>query len=208
MVQLLQETSNRWLKLRPRNISDKKSEVALESKSNQFSKSNPNQFIRYRFSTILLACLILWTPLLTWETIEVQHSCHPLVNWSNQLAKECTASIDNKTTKDRGNKNTGSTTSKKAPHSPPIINKPQIQKTEKPSNPTPKQTKNKPQPVNQPEQEKKSPGQQVKEHPDLAGATAGIAAAGAVAAIASAPAAVAVGVGILFWLVIRSALSR
>lgn len=178
MLQHFQVTSNPFSKPQPRSVSEKKTEILLGSDSSQTSKSNTNRWIRYQFSTILLACLILWTPVLTWETIEVQHSCHPLVNWSNQTLKECTPPIDLGKKKD-----------------PKVISgKPNTTSDSKPT-------------IDTSESVKKSPIEQAKEHRDLAGATAGIAA-GAVAAIASAPAAVAVGVGFLFWLVIRSALSR
>ena len=184
MLQPFQVLANPFLKLQPRSDSEKNPEILSKSGSSKTSKSNPNRWIRYRFSTILLACLILWTPVLTWETIEVQHSCHPLVNWSNQTVKECTPPpvITDEDKTDSGSKPTTDTSEsvKKDPTKP---------------------TKE------DPKQEIKSPIEQAKEHPDLAGATAGIAA-GAVAAIASAPAAVAVGVGVLFWLLVRFTLSH
>ncbi|ERT07102.1 hypothetical protein M595_2953 [Lyngbya aestuarii BL J] len=193
MLQHFQVTSEPFSELHPISISEKNTEILLESDSSQASKSNQSRWIRYRFSTILLACLILWTPILTWHTIEVQHSCHPLVNWSNQTAKECTPPIDRGNQKDRniisGKPNTAWDSQQTTDTSKSVKKDPT------------QQTKEHPKP------EILSPIEQAKEHRDLAGATAGIAA-GAVAAIASAPAAVAVGVGVLFWLVIRSALSR
>lgn len=43
----------------------------------------------HRFQAILLICFFLWTPLLVAETLQVQNSCHPMINWSNDLPPEC-----------------------------------------------------------------------------------------------------------------------
>jgi hypothetical protein len=43
----------------------------------------------HRFQAILLICFLLWTPLLVAETLQVQNSCHPMINWSKELPPEC-----------------------------------------------------------------------------------------------------------------------
>lgn len=46
-------------------------------------------WLRYRFQTILIVCFLLWTPLLVIETLQIQHSCYPMIHWSGTLPVEC-----------------------------------------------------------------------------------------------------------------------
>jgi hypothetical protein len=43
---------------------------------------------RRRFSVILVVCFLIWTPLLITETLQIQHSCYPMVPVS-KLPAEC-----------------------------------------------------------------------------------------------------------------------
>ncbi|MBN3897928.1 MAG: hypothetical protein HWQ41_22460 [Nostoc sp. NOS(2021)] len=45
--------------------------------------------LRFRFQTIVAVCFLLWTLLLVIETLQVQHSCHPMIHWSGTLRAEC-----------------------------------------------------------------------------------------------------------------------
>jgi len=47
------------------------------------------KWINHRFQAILLICFLLWTPILVAETLQVQNSCHPMINWSNNSRPEC-----------------------------------------------------------------------------------------------------------------------
>lgn len=128
----------------------------------------------HRFQAILLICFFLWTPLLVLETLQVQNSCHPMINWSNELPPEC----QSKQLK---------------------LNKPVI--AEK----SPHQGEEQP---NKPIQESlKEIEESAKQHPDITGATIGIAVGATAAAIANAPLVVTVGIGIALWLAIRTALA-
>ncbi|MEH2078365.1 MAG: hypothetical protein V7K57_28890 [Nostoc sp.] len=48
-----------------------------------------DRWLRYKFQTILVGCFLLWTPLLVIETLQIQHSCHPMIHWSGTLPAEC-----------------------------------------------------------------------------------------------------------------------
>ena len=45
--------------------------------------------LKQRFSILLAALFILWTPILIGTTVKAQNSCQPLVNWTNTLPKIC-----------------------------------------------------------------------------------------------------------------------
>jgi len=47
------------------------------------------KWINHRFQAILLICFLLWTPILVAETLQVQNSCYPMINWSNNSRPEC-----------------------------------------------------------------------------------------------------------------------
>lgn len=42
-----------------------------------------------KLKTILLVCLISFTSLLVRQTLQVQHSCNPMIHWSGDLPAEC-----------------------------------------------------------------------------------------------------------------------
>lgn len=48
---------------------------------------------RYRFQAILVLCFLVWTPLLITETLQIQHSCHPMILFSNKLPEQCQQSL-------------------------------------------------------------------------------------------------------------------
>ncbi len=149
----------------------------------------------HRFQAILLICFFLWTPLLVVETLQVQNSCHPMIDGSKELPPECQS---------------------KQPKQLKVVNKPVITETkvsppakkpdwvQKPSEKTPPPGEEQP---NKPIQESlKEIEESAKQHPDITGASIGIAFATG-AAIANAPLVVTVGIGIALWLAIRTALS-
>jgi hypothetical protein len=47
------------------------------------------KWIKYRLKAILVICFLAWTPLLITETLQIQHSCHPLVDFTHKLSAEC-----------------------------------------------------------------------------------------------------------------------
>ena len=135
----------------------------------------------HRFQAILLICFFLWTPLLVVETLQVQNSCHPMIDWSKELPPECQS---------------------KQPKQLKVVNKPVITET-KVSSPA-----KKPDWVQKPSEKTPPPGEEQpnKPNPDITGASIGIAFATG-AAIANAPLVVTVGIGIALWLALRTALS-
>jgi hypothetical protein len=42
------------------------------------------------FQVLLVVGFLLWTSILTVETVNVQNSCHPMFNWDRKLAESCT----------------------------------------------------------------------------------------------------------------------
>jgi hypothetical protein len=46
------------------------------------------KWIKYRFQAILVICFLVWTPLLITETLQIQHSCHPMISFTKPSA-EC-----------------------------------------------------------------------------------------------------------------------
>ena len=55
-----------------------------------------------KLKTILLVCLISFTSLLIRQTLQIQHSCNPMIHWSGELPKECQiATTDNLNLSDR-----------------------------------------------------------------------------------------------------------
>jgi hypothetical protein len=41
------------------------------------------------FQALLLVGFLLWTSILTVETVNVQNSCHPMFDWDRKLAESC-----------------------------------------------------------------------------------------------------------------------
>ncbi|MHC5599118.1 MAG: hypothetical protein ACYTXC_24765 [Nostoc sp.] len=142
------------------------------------------------FQAILLVCLLIWTPLLANTTLQVQHSCNPMIHWSGEFPAECKQiATESKSSINQQNK-----TTKTKPDSKPKseVYKPHIVTEHK----------------NNPEfEEESSILEAIKEQPDLTAGAIGIAVATGVALIGAAPAFIVVGSGFLTWLAIRIALS-
>ena len=47
-----------------------------------------------KLKTILLVCLIISTSLLVRQTLQIQHSCNPMIHWSGELPLECKVAIE------------------------------------------------------------------------------------------------------------------
>lgn len=41
------------------------------------------------FQAILLIIFLIWTPLLIAETLDVQESCHPMIDWDHPVSEKC-----------------------------------------------------------------------------------------------------------------------
>lgn len=141
-----------------------------------------DQWLRYRFQTILVVCFLLWTPLLVIETLQIQHSCHPMIHWFETLPAECQPKI----VSDRPQE-------KKPPsdHTTPQPQTPGISPLPEP-----------PEKPNRIEDAIKT----AKDHPDITGSVVAIGVASTVAVVATVPLAVAVGIGAAVWFVIRTVL--
>ena len=48
-----------------------------------------------KYKTIFLVCLISLTSLLVRQTLQVQHSCNPMIHWSGELPPECQVAENN-----------------------------------------------------------------------------------------------------------------
>lgn len=47
------------------------------------------QIQKIQFKIIILFCIIVWTPFLTIATLQVQHSCHPMIAWTIKIPASC-----------------------------------------------------------------------------------------------------------------------
>ncbi|MEH1870936.1 hypothetical protein [Nostoc sp.] len=163
-----------------------------------------DRWLRYRFQTILVVCFLLWTPLLVIETLQIQHSCHPMIHWAGTLPAKCQPKA----------LQLNSNSSKK-PETQRDHSQEQKQKVPSDRSPSPK-----PSPTPQPQTPGISPPPQppekpnrieeaiktAKDHPDITGSVVAIGVASAVAVVATVPLAVAVGIGAAVWFVIRTVL--
>ncbi|MEH2193098.1 MAG: hypothetical protein V7K98_10720 [Nostoc sp.] len=156
-----------------------------------------DRWLRYKFQTILVVCFLLWTPLLVIETLQIQHSCHPMINWSGTLPAECQS------------KAPPNSNSSKKPETRRDRSQEQKQTAKNDRSPLPK-----PSPTPQPQTPGISPLPQsperedvlkiVKEHPEITGGVIGIGVATLVAIIGGVPLAAAVVVGAAVWLAIKT----
>lgn len=163
-----------------------------------------DRWLRYRFQTILVVCFLLWTPFLVAETLQVQHSCHPMIHRSGTLPDECQAKLAQ----------TDSPPAKKAEplrdrsQEPNKIARSERSPSPKPSSPPQPPTSNESPPPQQ--TEKPKPIEEVvkiaKDNPDITGGVIAIGVAGTVAVVASAPLILAVGIGAAVWFAIRTVL--
>ncbi|MBD2413485.1 hypothetical protein FACHB389_30290 [Nostoc calcicola FACHB-389] len=159
-----------------------------------------DRWLRYKFQTILVVCFLLWTSLLVIETLQIQHSCHPMIHWSGTLPKECQPKLLQ-----------FNSSSSKKPETRRDRSQEQKQIAKSDRSPSPK-----PSPTPQPHTPSISPPPKlperedvlkiVKEHPDITGGVIGIGVASLVAVIGGVPLAVAVGIGAAVWLAIKTVL--
>jgi hypothetical protein len=163
-----------------------------------------DRWLRYKFQTILVVCFLIWTPLLVIETLQIQHSCHPMIYWSGTLPAECqpkllqfnsSSSKKPETRRDRSQEQKQIAKSDRSSSpKPSSIPQPQTPDESLPPQPT----------------EKRNPIEnlinEAKEHPDITGGVIAIGVAGSVAVVAAVPLAVAVGIGAVVWFAIRTML--
>lgn len=154
------------------------------------------------FQAIIIGLFLIWTPLLVAGTLQVQHSCHPLINWSNTLPSECNSSQSKPKSeplkKDKPLVAISPEKPLKQQKSDNYNEQKPIAQLPKPSaTPTP-QT-----PATSPPSTTTKQSNQIekmielaKDNPEITGATIGIGIAVGVATIASAPLVVTVGVGL------------
>ncbi|MEH2111288.1 hypothetical protein [Nostoc sp.] len=158
-----------------------------------------DRWLRYKFQTILVVCFLLWTALLVIETLQIQHSCHPMIHWSGTLPAECQPKLLQ-----------FNSSSSKKPETRRDRSQKQKQIAKSDRSPLPK-----PSPTPQPQTPGISPPPQsperedvlkiVKEHLDITGGVIGIGVASIVAIIGGVPLAAAVVVGAAVWLAIQTA---
>lgn len=146
-----------------------------------------DRWLRYRFQTILVICFLAWTPLLVIETLQIQHSCHPMIHWSGTLPSECKSDFKIFKQPEIQHEHTQHQT--------------QIAKSDRISSPQPSAVPQPPIP-----DMSRSPQSPEKEHPDIAGGVVGIGVASLVAVVGGVPLAAAVGIGAAVWFVIRTVL--
>ncbi|MEH2086211.1 hypothetical protein [Nostoc sp.] len=157
-----------------------------------------DRWLRYKFQTILVVCFLLWTPLLIIETLQIQHSCHPMIHWSGTLPAECQPKLlqfnssSSKKPETRRDRSQEQKQIAKSDHSPLPRPSPTPQRQIPSISPPPQ-----------------SPEIQdvlkiVKEHPDITGGVIGIGVASLVALIGGVPLAAAVVVGAAVWLAIQT----
>lgn len=144
------------------------------------------------FQAILIIFFLIWTPPLIFETLQIQHSCHPMINWSNTLPSKCNSSQSKLNEKDKS----------LVAHRPETEKQKTQQKSdnvkEQKSNHTPQtpDTSSLSTSTKQPNQIEKSI-ELVKDNPEITAATVGIGIAATLAIVASAPLVVCVGFGLL-----------
>ena len=191
-------------------------QFAQEIINNPEMRSHPTTS---KFKIILLVCLISFTSLLVRQTLQVQHSCNPMIHWSGELPAECQVAV--KTDFDSFDdfsypRRQELETSKQQPQiAQSSISrntvKPQLDDVTNSLKATEPKTKDISQ--SEPQERSNSVGQFVNEHSnDIVGAVAGVAGGVATVAAASAtaafsiPVAGAVAIGMGIWFLIRSAL--
>ena len=59
------------------------------SKKNIDNSEKRSHLTESNFKTILLVCLISFTSLLVRQTLQIQHSCKPMIHWSGEFPTEC-----------------------------------------------------------------------------------------------------------------------
>ena len=172
-----------------------------------------------KLKTILLVSLISFTSLLIRQTLQVQHSCNPMIHWSGELPAECQVAVN--TNSDSFDDFSYPRQQELKTPKQPNIAQPSISKNTVKSQPDkvatiPQAIELKTtQDISQSKSENRSNsvGEFVNEHSNdivggiagIAGGVASVAAASATAAF-SIPVAGAVAIGLGLWFLIRSAL--
>lgn len=64
------------------------------------SKSLLSKFTMSKFSSVLAICLIIFSTVLVTKTLEIQHSCNPMI-YSGELSTECQVVSSNLDSSDR-----------------------------------------------------------------------------------------------------------
>ncbi len=54
-----------------------------------------SHFTTSKFKIIILVCLISFTSLLVRQTLQIQHSCNPMIHWSGEFPTECQVAVKN-----------------------------------------------------------------------------------------------------------------
>ena len=67
----------------------------MQSRYLETISSWKSQLTMSKLKTILLVCLIGFTSLLVRQTLQVQHSCNPMIHWSGELPSECMVAVEN-----------------------------------------------------------------------------------------------------------------
>ncbi len=172
-----------------------------------------SQLSNSKLKTILLVCLISFTSLLVRQTLQVQHSCNPMIHWSGELPTDCLVAV--KTDFDNFSFQTQPQIAQQRDRIQPSISQNTVESQlgkvidiSKATEPEITQDIS----LSEPEDEYNSVGQFVKEHSnDIVGGIAGVAGGVATVAAASAtaafsiPVAGAVAIGMGIWFLIRSA---
>ena len=151
-----------------------------------------------KFRSIIAVCVIIFTSVLVTKTLQIQHSCAPMIHWSGEFPAECQiATKDNFNSRER--EKSPQNISKPQPNN--IARDSQASTSERSKNNTDSESTNQSNPVIK----------FVNEHTDdivggvagIAGGVGTVAAASATAAF-SVPVAGAVLIGLGIWFAIRS----
>ncbi|VEP16634.1 conserved hypothetical protein [Hyella patelloides LEGE 07179] len=167
-----------------------------------------------KFTTVIAICLLTWTSLLVTKTLQIQHSCQPMIHWGGELPTKCQVAIKNSF----NSAQIKQLSPQKLTQTEPIISIPKLQEKSQII-----QNTDKSQPNNvadnshtleiadnstQTESETKLDRviNSIQENPDVAGGVAGGVAAAGLAALSSIAPPVAIAVGFVIWLATRTIL--
>jgi len=172
-----------------------------------------DRWLRYQFQTILVCIFLLWTPLLVIETLQIQHSCHPMIHWSGTLPAECqpkglqlnSSSFKKpETRRDRSQVQKQIAKSDTSPSPKPSVNP---KSDESPPPPPLEKSHAVEDAINAANKAAGDAINAAKDYPDITSSFAAIGVASAVAAVVTtAPLAVVVGIGAAVWFAIRAVL--
>lgn len=194
--------------------------LKMRSRFNEVFNSLRSHLTTSKLKTILLVSLISFTSLLVRQTLQVQHSCNPMIHWSGELSAECQVSVktgfdsfdDYSSPRQQESETrkqqlivTQPSTSQNTVKSQPD----KVTNSSKAAEPEIAQVITQ----SEPESQSNSVGQFVDEHSnDIVGVIAGVAggvgvvAAGTATAAFAIPASGAVAIGLGLWFLVRSTL--